>query len=134
MIPKKILFATMPMDGHLKPLTGLAVHLKKQGYDVRWYSGASYAATVKKLSIPYFSFRKAREINQENLESVFPERQRIRGTVQRLRFDMEHIFLRRIPEFIDDLKDIYQEFPFDLVVCDVLFAASPLSNPFSAYP
>lgn len=67
MMQKKILFATMPMDGHLKPLTGLAVHLKKCGYDVRWYSGPSYAATVEKLSIPYFPFRQAREINQENL-------------------------------------------------------------------
>lgn len=124
----------MPMDGHLKPLTGLAVHLKKQGYDVRWYSGPSYAATVKKLSIPYFSFRKAREINQENLESVFPERQHIKGTVKRLRFDMEHIFLRRIPEFIEDLKDIQQTFPFDLVVCDVLFTASPFIEPIFGVP
>lgn len=134
MIPKKILFATMPMDGHLKPLTGLAVHLKKQGYDVRWYSGPSYAATIKKLSIPYYSFRKAREINQENLETVFPERQAIKGTVKRLRFDMEHIFLRRIPEFIEDLKEIHQSFPFDLVVCDVLFAASPFVGPLFGVP
>ncbi len=131
---KKILFATMPMDGHLKPLTGLAVHLKNQGYDVRWYSGPSYAAVVEKLSIPYFPFRQAREINQDNLEHEFPERQRIKGTVSRLRFDMEHIFLRRIPEFIADLKSIRQEFAFDLVVCDVLFAASPFIKPIFGVP
>ncbi|GHB75453.1 glycosyltransferase [Persicitalea jodogahamensis] len=131
---KKILFATMPMDGHLKPLTGLAVHLKNCGYDVRWYSGPSYAATVEKLSIPYFPFHKAKEINQDNLELVFPERQRIKGTVPRLRFDMEHIFLRRIPEFIEDLKKIREEFNFDLVVCDVLFAASPLIQPVFGVP
>ncbi|MPR36131.1 glycosyltransferase [Salmonirosea aquatica] len=134
MIQKKILFATMPMDGHLKPLTGLAVHLKKQGYDVRWYSGPSYASAIRKLSIPYFSFRLAKEINQDNLERELPERQKIKGTVNRLRFDMEHIFLRRIPEFIEDLKHIRESFPFDLVVCDVLFAASPFIRPIFGVP
>ena len=134
MMQKKILFATMPMDGHLKPLTGLAVHLKNCGYDVRWYSGPSYAATVEKLSIPYFPYRQAREINQDNLEREFPERQKIKGTVKRLRFDMEHIFLRRIPEFIEDLEKIKAEFDFDLVVCDVLFAASPFIQPIFGVP
>ncbi|MVM41682.1 glycosyltransferase [Spirosoma sp. HMF3257] len=125
MFSKRILFATMPMDGHLKPLTGLAVHLQSQGYEVRWYSGPSYAPTIQKLSIPYYSFRQAQEINQFNLEQVFPERQRIKGTVARLRFDMKNIFLLRIPEFIADLKSIQEEFPFDLVICDVFFMASP---------
>ncbi len=32
----KILFATMPFDGHFNPLTGIAVHLKESGHDVRW--------------------------------------------------------------------------------------------------
>ncbi|MVM31145.1 glycosyltransferase [Spirosoma sp. HMF4905] len=113
------------MDGHLKPLTGLAVHLQNQGYDVRWYSGPSYAPAIQKLSIPYYSFRQAQEINQLNLEQVFPERQRIKGTVDRLRFDMKNIFLLRIPEFMADLKAIQEEFPFDLVICDVFFMASP---------
>ena len=31
----KILFATVPADGHVNPLTGLAYHLKSEGYDVR---------------------------------------------------------------------------------------------------
>ncbi|GAB4025216.1 glycosyltransferase [Spirosoma koreense] len=125
MSAKKILFATLPMDGHLKPLTALAVHLRNQGYDVRWYSGPSYSVTVQKLSIPYYSFRQAREINQFNLDQELPERTSIKGTIERLRFDMNHIFLSRIPEFMADLKAIRREFPFDLVICDVLFMASP---------
>jgi len=62
----------MPMDGHLKPLTALAVHLQGQGYDVRWYSGPSYVDTIRNLSIPYYSFRQAREINQFNMVAPTP--------------------------------------------------------------
>jgi UDP:flavonoid glycosyltransferase YjiC (YdhE family) len=37
----RFLFATLPADGHFKPLTGLAVHLRDLGHDVRWYTGPS---------------------------------------------------------------------------------------------
>ena len=35
----KILFASMPADGHFNPLTGVAVDLAERGHDVRWYAG-----------------------------------------------------------------------------------------------
>ncbi len=31
-----ILFATVPADGHFNPLTGVAMHLKAAGHDIRW--------------------------------------------------------------------------------------------------
>ncbi|UFH53487.1 glycosyltransferase [Spirosoma sp. KNUC1025] len=125
MTPKRILFATMPMDGHLNPLTGLAIHLQKLGHDVRWYTGPSYADKIHKLGIPYYPYQQATEINQLNLDTALPERQRIKGTIARLRFDLNHVFLLRAPEFVVDLKAIYSEFPFDLLVCDTLFTGAP---------
>ncbi|MFD2571377.1 glycosyltransferase [Spirosoma soli] len=122
---KRILFATMPMDGHLNPLTGLAVHLQQLGYDVRWYTGPSYADKIKKLGIPYYPYQKAVEINQLNLDTALPERQKIKGAIPRLRFDINNVFLLRAPEFVEDLLAIHKKFPFDLLVCDVLFTAAP---------
>ncbi len=54
----KILFATMPFDGHFNPLTGIAMHLKAAGHDVRWYTGPSYAAKLERLGIPHYPFRR----------------------------------------------------------------------------
>ena len=31
----KILFASIPAEGHFSPLTGIAMELKNQGHDVR---------------------------------------------------------------------------------------------------
>ena len=50
---RKILFASFPADGHFNPLTGLAVHLKELGYDVRWYTSRSYAGKLSRLGIPH---------------------------------------------------------------------------------
>ena len=125
MSSKRILFATMPMDGHFNPLTGVAVHLQRLGHDVRWYTGPSYADKIRQLGIPYYPYQQAKEINQLNLDSALPERQRIKGTIARLRFDLNHVFLLRAPEFVADLTAIYKEFPFDLLVCDLLFSGAP---------
>ena len=75
----KILFATMPFDGHFNPLTSVAMHLKGAGHDVRWYAGPSYAAKLARLGIPHFPFQRATEINQQNIGELFPERARLRG-------------------------------------------------------
>jgi UDP:flavonoid glycosyltransferase YjiC (YdhE family) len=55
----KILFATMPFDGHFNPLTGIAMHLKAAGHDIRWYAGSNYATKLEKLGIHHFPFQRA---------------------------------------------------------------------------
>ncbi len=123
---KRILIATMPLDGHLNPLTGLAMHLQSIGHDVRWYTGPSYADKIQKLGIPFYPFQKAREVNQLNLDTEFPERLQMKGTIKRLRFDLNNVFFLRAPELVSDVKAIYEEFPFDLLLCDAAFTGGLL--------
>jgi UDP:flavonoid glycosyltransferase YjiC (YdhE family) len=79
---KKILFANIPADGHFSPLTGVAVHLRDAGHDVRWYTGPSYAPRIEKLDIPYYLFSKAKEVTVHNIDEVFPERKTIKNLVR----------------------------------------------------
>ena len=123
---KKILFASMPAEGHVNPLTGLAKYLQAQGCDVRWYTGSTYAPKMTKLGIPLFPFRKAVEVTGGNMEELFPEREKIKGQVKKLVFDMINVFIRQAPKFIDDMQDIRKEFPFDAVVAECTFTAIPL--------
>ncbi|GAB3996722.1 glycosyltransferase [Spirosoma daeguense] len=111
------------MDGHFNPLTGLAVHLKQKGHDVRWYTGGTYADRAERLGIPAYPFRKAQVINQENLDDVFPERTQLKSSLARIRFDINNVFVRPIADYMVDLRHIYQVFPYDLVVCDIGFSA-----------
>src|ERR671933_1458856 len=119
----KILFATMPLDGHFNPLTGLAVYLKQQGYDVRWYTGGTYADKAERIGIQAYRFQKAQVINQENMDELFPERVAIKGALGKIKFDVKNIFVLPISNYIVDLKEVYKEFPFDIVVGDVGFSA-----------
>jgi len=122
---KRILFATIPADGHFNPLTPLAAYLKEQGNDVRWYTSATYADKLAKLNIKHYPLKKAFDINGRNVDETFPERKKIKGLIKKLNFDMIHGYVLRSTEYYQDIKDIYNIFPFDLVVCDSAFIALP---------
>ncbi|WP_276481129.1 glycosyltransferase [Paraflavitalea pollutisoli] len=123
---KKILFANVPADGHFNPLTGLAMHLKSIGYDVRWYSSNTYAPKINKLGIPHYPFVRAFDISGGPVDQIFPERDRYKGQVAKLNFDMINVFILRSPEYYEDMLEIYKTFPFDMVIADVCFGALPL--------
>ncbi|RYG03934.1 MAG: glycosyltransferase [Chitinophagaceae bacterium] len=123
---KKILIASVPAEGHVNPMTGLAKYLQSIGCDVRWYTGGSYAPKMEKLNIPLFPYKRALDVSAINPDEVFPEREKIKGQVKKLVHDMIHIFIKQGPNFIDDMRDIRKTFAFDVVVAECTFSAIPL--------
>lgn len=121
----RILFANMPADGHFNPLTGLAVHLQNEGCDVRWYSSAQYADKIKKLQIPYYPFKRALDWSGETIDEVFPQRAKIKSTIKKLTFDLINAFILRSTEYFADISEIYQSFPFDILIADNCFTGIP---------
>lgn len=121
----KILFACFPADGHFNPLTGLAMHLKEKGCDVRWYTSEYYARKLKRLGILHYGFEKAVDTNASRIEEIFPERELHKSQVKKLVFDMIHAFILRGPEYFEDIKKIKNEFDFDLMVADITFTGIP---------
>jgi MGT family glycosyltransferase len=126
MQPKKILFASIAFDGHFNPLTGMAVYLKSLGYDVRWYTGSTYADKLRRMDIPHYPFRQAREVTLQNMHDVFPELTRTESQVRKLQFSLEHLFVRPTEDYFADIEHIHRQFPFDVLVSDMLFTASLL--------
>jgi MGT family glycosyltransferase len=122
----KILFASIPFDGHFAPLTGLAAHLKRCGHDVRWYTQQVYQNKLVALGVPHYPFKRAVQYNQFNLDEIFSERLQYAGQIKRLNFDLQHSFIKRAPEFFQDISEIHETFPFDVLIADAMFTAIPL--------
>ena len=126
MEPRKILFASIPADGHFNPMTGMAMELKNQGHDVRWYTSRIFDEKLKKLGIIHYPFKRAVEVNQLNADEIFPERKKLRSGVPRLKFDLKNFFIYRAPEYFEDIKELKRTFNFDVFVCDAAFTAGKL--------
>ena len=121
----RILFASMPADGHFNPLTGIAAHLADRGHDVRWYAGPEYGAKLDRLRMRWFPYRQAVEVMASNLNDMFPERAALKGP-RLISFDLDKLFVSQVEEHFRDLVDIRQEWPFDAMVCDGALYAEQL--------
>jgi MGT family glycosyltransferase len=122
---KKILFANFPADGHFNPLTGIAVHLKGLGHDVRWYTGKKFREKIEKLGIPYYPLKRALDFSEGEPDQMFPDRKNHKSQVAKLKFDIKHAFVLRGPEFYQDIREINEHFDFDILVADVTFTGAP---------
>jgi len=113
----KILFASMPADGHFNPLTGIAVQLTGRGHDVRWYAGPTYGARLDRLGMPWFAYERATEVMASNLNELFPERATLKGP-KLISFDLDKFFVSQVENHYQDMAAIRHEWPFDALVCD----------------
>ena len=108
----------MPVDGHFNPLTGIAMHFKSLGHDVRWYCSNTYEKKLATMDIPLYPFVNAREVNSENLYTIYPEAVDMKG-IKAIKFAWEKVFLDNIGNHCEDIKDIYNtKFRFDMFFCD----------------
>ena len=75
----KILFASMPADGHFNPLTGIAVQLATVATTCAGTPGPAYGAKLDRLGMRWFPYQRATEVMAGNLNDLFPERAALKG-------------------------------------------------------
>jgi UDP:flavonoid glycosyltransferase YjiC (YdhE family) len=121
---KKILFASVPVEGHFNPMTGLAKHLKGLGCDVRWYMPDIFEKKIKDLDFPRYGYEKAVAVTLDTIET-YGGRSEISDPLEKLNFDFIHMFAKRGPEYYEDIVRINEAFPFDLLIADSFFSAIP---------
>lgn len=122
----RILIATVPAAGHFNPLTGPAVRLAERGHDVRWYAGLEYAKRVEDLGLEVVPYVDATEITGDNVNAVFPERQKLKGP-KAIEFDADVFFARPVGAQFRDIRAARERFPFDALLIDGAFYAGYLA-------
>jgi UDP:flavonoid glycosyltransferase YjiC (YdhE family) len=130
---KKILFACVPADGHFNPLTGLAKYLQEEGCDVRWYSSGIYEGKLKKLGIHYYPFVVALDINGSNLQQLLPGL-KTDNALEKSTLYQKHFFAGRAVEYYEDIRQIHESFPFDLMISDSTYSAIPFIRHYMNIP
>jgi UDP:flavonoid glycosyltransferase YjiC (YdhE family) len=109
-------------------MTGLAQRLRREGHDVRFYAGRSFAGRLERLGVPHVPFRRAAEINGQNLAGHFPEIDKLKGP-RRVGFDVEKIFFAPIPAHYAYVVELHAGFPFEVLVNDgPFYAAYPVTG------
>ena len=125
----KILFACVAAEGHISPLTGIAVHLRDRGQDVRWYTGASLAPVVARMGLAFHPFRAGRRDHRRNHPRPLPRARRTaRPRIDPVRRREDHSSPTPTPTS-DDITHIHAGLDFDLLFCDSAFyGARPVKH------
>ncbi|MGJ7506559.1 glycosyltransferase [Variovorax sp. GT1P44] len=113
----RILFATVPVIGHINPLLPLARSLVGRGHEVRWYSGRKHAARIEATGARFTGYAVARDYDDLQLEKEFPGRSALKGLDQ-LRFDLTRIFIDAAPGQYADIEAIVREWQPEVIVAD----------------
>lgn len=122
----KILFASLPMDGHIRFLTGLAVYLQDRGHEVAWYTGRSYAEELTALGVRHVPFTRALEITGDNIAEHYPEYARMGNGPKVIAFALEKVFFVNLEAHLHDILELRGDFPFDALIYESSFYAGRL--------
>lgn len=118
-----LLFATMPVPGHVVPLLPIARALTERGHRVRWCTGRVFADRIAATGAEFVPMAESIDHLGRNVDELFPERTRLKG-VAKLRHDMTAVFLDPIPAQVADLRRVLADRPADLILHDTAYVGA----------
>ncbi|MFD4676096.1 glycosyltransferase [Lentzea sp. NPDC058450] len=118
-----LLFATMPVPGHVVPLLPIARALTARGHGVRWCTGRQFADRITATGAEFVAMNPSIDHQGRNVDELFPERRKLKG-VAKLRYDMTAVFLDPVPSQVDDLRRILGGRGADLVLHDTAYVGA----------
>ncbi|MET0735078.1 MAG: glycosyltransferase [Microbacterium sp.] len=121
----EILFASVPVHGHVSPLLPIARHFVERGDRVTFLTGARFAEAVASTGAEHIALPDAADFDDRTVTSRFPERDGM-PAVKAIAFDFEHIFVRPGEHQYAALSALVDIRDIDVVVCDPLFVGAAL--------
>lgn len=120
-----IIFASVPVHGHVTPLLPLAAELVARGDRVRFLTGSRFREAVAATGAQHVTLPAEADFDDRNVSERFPERERL-SAVKAIAHDLEHIFVRPGGPQYAALSGLLADEPADAVVTDPTFAAGAL--------
>lgn len=123
----RFMLTAMPFTGHVHPLLAIAEALVARGHDVRFYTGAAFAARVTAAGALPIPWTSAPDFDENDLQATFPRLVGRKGLGQ-VFINLEDVMIRTAPAQVADLYAEWSREPWDVLVGDetsvgaVLFA------------
>jgi len=114
------LLCSSPVHGHVSPMLAIARHLADRGHDVTVLTGSRFRDAIEKTGAKPRSLAGAADFDDRSPEQQYPEMQQLRGLAL-IRFEIEHAFVRPIPDQYRALITAIQDIEPDVIVFESAF-------------
>ncbi len=118
-----LLLVSTPVHGHVAPVLNVARHLVSAGHRVRFLTGSRFRSSVEATGAQFLPLPAAADFDDRDLDRAFPGRTRLRG-LDRIRFDVEAIFLRPMEAQLEAIDQALALEPADAVLLETMTAAA----------
>ncbi|MGO8673400.1 MAG: glycosyltransferase [Capsulimonadaceae bacterium] len=115
----RFLVGTIPAVGHINPIVPVVRELVARGHQVQWYTGEQFRMKVEACGAMWRPMRRTSTFGAQAMDA-YPEREAKRG-VERVLWDIEHVFIESAAGQADDCAEILADFPADVLLCDTMF-------------
>jgi MGT family glycosyltransferase len=134
----RILFASHPGSGHVRPGLPIARELVERGHEVVWYTSDRFARIIERTGARHVGFTAGLDYDEADLDATFPERSSVKAGIPQLKFDIRSLFIDTIPGQLADLRALADAEPFDAVVVESIcltgaFLAEERGLPWAVY-
>lgn len=110
----RFLAATVPLTGHVHPMSLVVKALVERGHTVAWYGASKFASLIEKAGATYVPMRTAHDWDDSFTEDALPVLRGKRG-LARVKAQLRAMF---IEPMVDQLRDL--EVAADLMAPDVV--------------
>ena len=118
----RFLVGTIAAIGHVNPALPMIRQLVAQGHDVWWYTGQGFKEKVEATGAHHVPIRRGIDITlPDSIPREWAERRDALKGFAQFKFYLKYAFIDAAVTQLQDLSDILQEFPADVLLCDVFF-------------
>lgn len=118
----RFLIGTIAAAGHVNPALPIVRRLVERGHEVWWYTGRGLKQKVEMTGARHISIQRGIDLTLGDTipKSWLEQRDALKGVAQ-FKFYLKHGFIDAATTQLQDLTDILDEFPAEVLLCDVFF-------------
>jgi UDP:flavonoid glycosyltransferase YjiC (YdhE family) len=121
----RILVTTHAITGHVRHAVPLVRELTAQGHEVLWYTGQMFEPLVSKSGALFAPITARTGFDFTSLDALQAAADRGSGLLG-LRSTLRDVFVKPIPAFLEDLRELLDSFDPEVVLADFSFMAGML--------
>jgi UDP:flavonoid glycosyltransferase YjiC (YdhE family) len=119
---KKIIVLSTPAEGHVNPLVPIIKKLVEKGYEIVWITGRAFQYRVEKSGASFLPPPPKWDFGHKEAYDIFPELKKKKGLSQ-IKYYLKHVMIDPVPDVLDMLKNVLENFHASLVISDSFMAA-----------
>lgn len=114
----RCLFTVWPIPGHYNPSLALAHELRRQGHDVRFYTGERARSVIEGEGFGVFPFKR---VDERLVDRIFFDRNDVPQWRQLLaqRSRLYDWLIGTLDQQVDDIGAVVDQWRPDMVICDI---------------